>query len=328
MTALAVSSTIQHVEHAVKRDGPFRSGDVVEFRGWRGLLEPGVNPFGSSGRERRVVVDDVGIEYWHDPASDIIFSSPRFSQESLNQGYQRAASHIDTGRFADFDRAQWQQRDDRTYRVSRLKVDLVSRWLAPGARVLDVGCHVGLVVMLAREAGFESEGIDVSVEAIRVGTESLGVQGLVAGTLECAGYPRERFDGVIIWDVLEHLYNLSEVMEHCAAVLRPGGYFFAQVPNHRGITARLKTLACRLGVRGRRYWHFGFPWHLYHFSPASMRLLTRRVGLETVELRSFSHRSKDGSMDRGALGLLNGWVEHRALSDYLFVVARKPGPGA
>ena len=327
-----MSSTTQPAERPVKCEPPFRSGDFVEFRGWRGLLEPGVNPFGPSGRERRVVVDDIGIEYWHDPASDIYFSSPRFSQESLNLGYQRAASHIDTGRFENFDRAEWQRRDNRTYRVSRLKVALISRWLAPGARVLDVGCHVGLLVMLAREAGFESEGIDVSAEAIRVGTERLGIPGLVAGTLENAGFPQERFDGVVIWDVLEHLYNLIEVMEHCAAVLRPGGYFFAQVPNHRGITARLKTLACRLGIRGRRYWHFGFPWHLYHFSPASMRLLTRRVGLDTAEIRSFSHRTKDGSGNRGRLllplGLLNGWIERRALSDYLFVVARKPGPDA
>ncbi len=77
-------------------------------------------------------------------------------------------------------------------------------------------------------------------------------------------------------------------------------------------------------MRGRRYWHFGFPWHLYHFSPASLRHLMRRVGLETVEIRSFSHRSKDGRMSSGPLGRLNGWIERRALSDYLFVVARKP----
>ena len=38
--------------------------------------------------------------------------------------------------------------------------------------------------------------------------------GLVAGTLESAAFEPERFDGLVIWDVLEHLYNLVEVMEH------------------------------------------------------------------------------------------------------------------
>ena len=308
----------------MKTDPPFHSGDLVDCRGWRGLLEPGVNPFGASGRERRVVTDEFGIEYWYDPATDIYFASPRFSQESLNREYQRTTSHIDTSQFDEFDRASWERAGDRQYQVSRLKVELVSRWLPPGGRILDVGCHVGLFVILAREAGFASEGIDVSEEAIRVGTESLGIPRLVSGTVENAGFEHASFDGVVIWDVLEHLYNLVEVMEHCAAVLRPGGYIFAQVPNHRGITARLKTLACRLGVRGRRYWHFGYPWHLYHFSPASLRHLAKRVGLETVDIRSFSHRSKDGRGNRGIVGPLNGWIERWALSDYLFIVARKP----
>ena len=319
-----MNTTTQPIESPVKYDPPFRSGDFVECRGWRGLLEPGVNPFGASGRERRIVTDDFGIEYWHDPATDIYFASPRFSQESLNREYQRATSHIDTSQFEDFDRAAWQRAGDRHYQVSRLKVDLLSRWVPPGGRILDVGCHVGLFVMLAREAGFESEGIDLSEEAIRVGTERLGVPRLVAGTLENAGFEPASFDAVVVWDVLEHLYNLVEVMEHCATVLRPGGYLFAQVPNHRGISARLKTILCQLGVRGRRYGHFGFPWHLYHFSPASLRHLADRVGLDTVDIRSFSHRSKDGRSDRGITGRLYGWMEHRALSDYLFVVARKP----
>ncbi len=311
-------------ERPVKREPPFRSGDHVECRGWRGLLEPGVNPFGVSGRERRVVVDGFGIEYWHDPKTDIYFASPRFSQDSLNREYQRTSSHIDTSVFENFDRDAWERAGDRQYQVSRLKVDLLTRWIPPGGRVLDVGCHVGLFVMLAREAGFESEGIDVSEAAIRVGTESLGVPGLVAGTLEKAAFEPASFDGLVVWDVLEHLYNLIEVMQHCVTVLNPGGYFFAQVPNHRGVSARLKTIACRLGVRGRRYWHFGFPWHLYHFSPASLHHLMKRVGLETVEIRSFSHRSKDGRMSSGPFGRLNGWIERQALSDYLFVVARKP----
>lgn len=283
-----------------------------------------MNPFGASGRERRVVTDEFGIEYFHDPVTDIYYASPRFSQESLNREYQRATSHIDTSAFEHFDRAAWERAGDRHYQVSRLKVELASRWVPPGGRILDVGCHVGLFVMLAREAGYESEGIDVSREAIRVGTESLGIPGLVAGTLETAGFESDRFDGLVIWDVLEHLYNLIEVMEHCVRVLRPGGYLFAQVPNHRGITAQLKTLACRLGVRRRRYWHFGFPWHLYHFSPASLRCLADRVGLETVEIRSFSHRTKDGRGNGGPVGRLNAWIERQAMADYLFVVARKP----
>lgn len=309
---------------APKTTPPFRSGDLVECRGWRGELEAGVNPFGFSGRERVVVTDDLGITYWHDPVTDIFYSSPRFSAASLAEAYQSPTSHIDTRQFVDFDREAWARRGDRTYTVSRLKLDLVSRWVAPGGRILDVGCHLGLFVMLAREAGFDGWGIDVSADAIRVGTKQLGIEGLSAGTLEDAGFEPASFDGVVIWDVLEHLYNLMEVMEHCAAVLRPGGFLIAQVPNHRGVSARLKTLACRLGMRGRRFHHFGFPWHLYHFSRRSLALLARRAALEPIAIRSFTHRTKEYRATRGPLAWLNRLIERRAWSDYLYIVARRP----
>ncbi len=308
----------------MKTTPPFRAGDSVEFRGWRGRLEPGVNPFGASGRERLLVTDDSGIEYWHDRATDIVFSSPRFSRESLDDSYQQPTAHIDTREYIGFDRQGWQRQADRSFIVSRLKTDLVSRWLRPGSRLLDVGCHVGLFVMLAREAGFQCLGIDVSADAIKIGTEELGIAGLSTGTVEKADFEPASFDGLVLWDVLEHLYNLMEVMDRCAAVLRPGGYFFAQVPNHRGLSARLKTIACKLRFRHGRFHHFGFPWHLYHFSPKSLDLLARRVGLETISLRSFSHGTKTGAAGRGPGGWINRKIEQLALSDYLYIVARKP----
>ena len=149
------------IETSPKTTPPFQIGDEIEFRGWRGRLEPGVNPFGTSGRERVVVTDDSGVEYWHDPVSDILFTSPRFSRTSLDLSYQEPDAHIDTRQFLDFDRNAWQRSADRSFIVSRLKVDLISRWLAPGAAVLDVGCHVGLFVMLAQEAGFDCRGTEI-----------------------------------------------------------------------------------------------------------------------------------------------------------------------
>ena len=318
-----MSETTSTISPPAKTTPPFHVGDYVEFRGWRGLLEAGISPFGASGRERLAVTDDCGIEYWHDRATDILFSSPRFSQDSLDHSYQQPTAHIDTRHFVGFDRRAWEQRADRSFIVNRLKVDLASRWLTPGSRILDVGCHVGLFVMLAQEAGFDCRGIDISADAIKIGADHLGIAGLSVGTLEGTGFEPESFDCLMIWDVLEHVYNLMEVMKRCAAVLRPGGYFFAQVPNHRGVSARLKTLACKLCLRHGRFHHFGFPWHLYHFSRRSLDLLTRGVGLATIQVRSFSHRSKTGAVGRGAPRWLNRAIEHLALSDYLYIVARK-----
>jgi cyclopropane fatty-acyl-phospholipid synthase-like methyltransferase len=176
-----------------------------------------------------------------------------------------------------------------------------------------------LFVLLAQEAGLDAHGMDVSAPAIDVGLRRIGARNLTVGTIEDASVAPASFDGLVIWDVLEHLYNLMEVMEHCAAALRDGGYFFAQVPNHRGISARLKTAAAKLHLTRGKFNHFGFPWHLYHFSPRSLDALMRRAGLTTVEIASFSHRSKLGQ----SRGPVTKMIERMALSDYLYVVARK-----
>ena len=135
MSTTAPMQTMNSAKDAIGRE--------IEYRTWRGTLVPGVNPFGASGREYRLLKDRWGIEYWRDPVTDIEFCSPRFSQESRERCYQRPGAHINVHDFDGFDRKQWEAAADRSFIVSRLKADLVRRFLKPGGRVLDVGCHVG-----------------------------------------------------------------------------------------------------------------------------------------------------------------------------------------
>ena len=67
----------------LKTTPPFRAGDSVSYHGIAGTLEEAENPFGTSGRERCRVRDRFGIGYWHDPVTDVMYASPRFTEESL-----------------------------------------------------------------------------------------------------------------------------------------------------------------------------------------------------------------------------------------------------
>lgn len=307
----------------IKKTPPFYAGDYVECRGWRGKLEDAENPFGESGKERLILRDCYGIGYFHDPVSDLVYASPRMTQESLIQAYQEPGAHLDTREFKNFNRSEWESKRDRTFVVSNLKVQLAKQYLKIGDSIIDVGCHVGFFVMLAREAGYECDGIDVSSDSVRVGVEDLNIQGLRATTIEDAAIVDSSYDAVVIWDVLEHVYNLSDVMNHCKRILKPGAYFFAHVPNHRGLSNRLKTLRSKLGFRKGEYHCFGFPWHLYNFSTKSLHALVKSVGMQPIHTASFSHRSKNGKDNTGFLGNINKGIEGRALSDNLYIVARK-----
>jgi len=57
---------------------------------------------------------------------------------------------------------------------ARGRVRLVSRFLPSGSKILDVACATGFFVKVARDAGLEARGVDLSAEMARAGQESTG----------------------------------------------------------------------------------------------------------------------------------------------------------
>ena len=113
--------------------------------------------------------------------------------------------------------------------------------LAPGERLLDVGCGWGgLARFAAREYGAEVYGITLSQAQLELGLQRVAEEGLEDRvTLELLDYrdlPQDgRFDKVVSVGMFEHVghANLPLYCEHLFGAVRPGGL----VMNH-GITSR------------------------------------------------------------------------------------------
>jgi SAM-dependent methyltransferase len=105
-----------------------------------------------------------------------------------------------------------------------------------------------------------------------VARERFGVPVFV-GSLEQAKLPREGFDVVTFFDVLEHLPAPRRVLEEAIALLKPGGLLVAQSPNLRSLMAWLTG----------DLWHwYVLPNHLHHFTPSTMERLLHSAGLTPV----------------------------------------------
>ncbi|MCK7525284.1 MAG: class I SAM-dependent methyltransferase [Ignavibacteriales bacterium] len=204
-----------------------------------------------------------GIGIWLCPGCEIYYASPRFDEPSLLGIYENEKfSNISV--YTDWSYESWQLSSTGGWFGSNLKTQLVKRYLSDGDAVLDVGCGTGEFVAVAKKNNLNAQGIDNSKMLTDVGKNILKVP---VHQVDIKDFrPAQKFKGIIIWDVLEHLYDPVEMLEMCANLLEPKGFLFAQVPNSRGISNRLKSFACRTGLSKNDFGHFGFPYHLYFFN--------------------------------------------------------------
>jgi len=160
--------------------------------------------------------------------------------------------------------------DLRGYRRVAARLD------ADAPRILDVGGGTGEISgAFVRSGGAASAFVvdpdPASIEAARAG----GLDGF-AGTFEDFE-TEERFDLVLMLNLIEHVADPRAVLAKAAGLLAPGGLIWLQTPNFRSLDSRL--------FRRRNWAGYHCPRHWAIFSETGLRRLLGRARLEPVELR-------------------------------------------
>jgi len=124
----------------------------------------------------------------------------------------------------------------------------ISKHIAPG-KVLDVGSAAGFILKGFENKGWIGTGIEPNKSMVDYGRQNLGLN-LQQGTIETIEL-KEKFDLIIIIQVVAHLYNLSRSMHRMASFLNPGGLILIETWDKDSWTSRI----------------FGKHWHEY--SPPS-----------------------------------------------------------
>jgi 2-polyprenyl-3-methyl-5-hydroxy-6-metoxy-1,4-benzoquinol methylase len=96
------------------------------------------------------------------------------------------------------------------------------RGVAAAGRVLDVGAGAGTFLELARAAGWEATGIELSPELAERAQARSGAR-VVQGDVLTAPLAEAGFDAITMWDVLEHTTDPGAVLDRARSLLAPGG---------------------------------------------------------------------------------------------------------
>jgi len=136
-----------------------------------------------------------------------------------------------------------------------------------GRRLLDVGAGAGLFVEVAREAGWDAEGTELS----RAAADAARERGIVVHVGDLADLPlrRDSYDAVVSLECLEHVPSPPAFLRAAADLLRPGGVLFLTTPNWGSLSRRL------LG----KEWVAVSKDHLCLLTPSSLRRTLAAAGL-------------------------------------------------
>jgi 2-polyprenyl-3-methyl-5-hydroxy-6-metoxy-1,4-benzoquinol methylase len=134
---------------------------------------------------------------------------------------------------------------------SRLNIDvrnltsLLSRYVAPGHRYIEVGCAPGkMLAWVATYRATETWGLDYSETGIRQSRQLFDALQLKArleqGDFFDSSLPKGAFDIVTSFGFIEHFDDPTAAIDKHLELLAPGGVALITVPNYGGIYGRLQ----------------------------------------------------------------------------------------
>lgn len=206
----------------------------------------------------------------------LVYTLPRLPTTSISEmyqvGYWRSAEARNFG-YTDYLRDR-----DRYLRTFHLRSKVIDHYKPSPGRVLDIGCAAGFFLKVMEAKGWETTGVELSAFMANYARTELKLNNVFTGTLEEQPFDAESFDVITLWDVIEHLEDPRAVLATAKRLLKNDGILVLETQNVESVFARLM---------GRRWHHYKFEEHLWHFSPTTLSAL---LGLESFAVTEMSAR--------------------------------------
>lgn len=152
----------------------------------------------------------------------------------------------------------------------------LSRYLPAGSKILDVGCGDGSFLKSAKKS-FACTGIEIS-EYLGALARKQGDIRVITGDFLTLDIGNEKFDGVALISILEHLDDPGEAVKKCLDLMNDGGVLVIKTVNY----------SCLNRIMRRESWSgFRPPDHVVYFTPHSINLLLKKAGFSKIKISAW-----------------------------------------
>lgn len=163
------------------------------------------------------------------------------------------------------------------YRINDIKP-----YLKPDMKVLDIGCSSGYFLHALGNLVRERVGVEINKADAEFTREKLGIK-VYESPLEETDLPRDYFDIVFMFDVLEHLEDPIQFLLTTRKYIKTGGYIYIEVDNVDD------SLLSVYGIKEYADFWYREP-HLFYFSPKTLRAAAKKGGFigETKTMQQYN----------------------------------------
>ena len=153
---------------------------------------------------------------------------------------------------------------EQTHRVKKVKS------IRKKGNLLDVGCGLGHFLYAAKLSGYRVSGFDFTKQNEDYITNTLKIELI---TSKSKAIQNGRYDIVTSWHSLEHAVDPKAYLQFVDKILDNKGVLVIEVPTHDCIDA----------FKMEQSWpNWDPPFHLQHFTLASLHFLLKRCGFKVV----------------------------------------------
>jgi len=196
----------------------------------------------------------------------LVYLNPRYTSEHLESLY--TDYHCRKG-----------MNEDSWFILMRKNFDEIAHFLNAKFQnkgtILDVGCAYGHFVEIMQNYGWTATGIDPSPATI-ISAKKRKLD-IFKTTLEKCSFPKDSFDAITMFYVLEHLHDPISALQKLFELLKPGGLIVLRIPHSTPIV----NLIALLGIKNNIY---HVPFHLYDFSPKVVRIILEKTGFSDIKI--------------------------------------------
>lgn len=207
------------------------------------------------------------FELLYDENLDMLITSPQPDENNLGRYYESEdyISHTD-GKRSVFEKMYHFVKNI----ALKNKLSLINELQRSKGTLLDIGAGTGDFVVMAKNNGWKTVGIEPSEKA-----HAIAQQKGVALSSSLSDFENHSFDVITMWHVLEHVPNLDNQIKELKRLIKPNGTILIAVPNFKSFDANYY----------KEFWAaYDVPRHLWHFSKTAIEKLFSKEDLQLTKI--------------------------------------------